>query len=230
MTEPGVWSRKHLQYEFQQAELLAMALTHRSRSDENNERLEFLGDAVLGLVIADELQKALPDSDEGSLSRQRAALVRKETLADISVGAELGEVMLLGSGEARSGGHQRASILADGMEAIFGAVYLDGGFDAATRVILQLYGERLEKLPDSEELKDPKTRLQEALQSAGHAVPVYNAESEEGPPHARKFVCMCMISELNISTTGNGSSRQKAEQAAAAEALNILNNDKSGSP
>ena len=98
MTEPGVWSRKHLQYEFQQAELLAMALTHRSRSDANNERLEFLGDAVLGLVIADELQKALPDSDEGSLSRQRAALVRKETLADISCGAELGEVMLLGSG------------------------------------------------------------------------------------------------------------------------------------
>ncbi|MDP6436877.1 MAG: ribonuclease III [Gammaproteobacteria bacterium] len=230
MTEPGVWSRKHLQYEFKQAELLARALTHRSRSDNNNERLEFLGDAVLGLVIADKLHKDLPDSDEGSLSRQRAALVRKETLADISGGAGLGDAMLLGSGESRSGGHQRTSILADGLEAVFGAVYLDGGFEAATRVILHLYGKRLEDLPESEALKDPKTRLQEALQSAGHAVPVYDVKSEEGPPHARNFEVVCTISGLDISTTGNGSSRRKAEQSAATEALNILNNGNSGSP
>lgn len=229
MTEPGDWSRKHLQYEFKQAELLARALTHRSRSDNHNERLEFLGDAVLGLVVAHELHKALPNSDEGSLSRQRAALVRRETLTDISKHAKLGDVLLLGSGESRSGGHQRASILADGLEAVVGAVYLDGGLDAATAVILRLYGDRLRKLPESEDLKDPKTRLQEALQSTGHAVPVYDVRSEEGPPHARRFEVVCTISKLGISTTGNGSSRRKAEQTAAAEALSILDNDDSGS-
>jgi ribonuclease-3 len=230
VTEPGSWSRKHLQYEFKQAGLLARALTHRSKSDNNNERLEFLGDAVLGLVIADELHKVLPESDEGSLSRQHSSLVRNETLADISAAVGLGDIMLLGSGDSRSGGHQRASTLADGLEAIVGAVYLDGGLDAATDVILRLYGSRLEDLPESDELKDPKTLLQEALQSGGREVPVYDVGHEEGPPHARSFVCVCTISELDISTTGKGSSHRKAEQAAAAEALNILNNDKSRSP
>lgn len=230
MTGPVNWSKKYLAYEFREPSLLERSLTHKSKSSTNNERLEFLGDAVLGLVIAEALHQVRPDSDEGSLSRHRAALVRRETLADIAADISLGGRMYFGGGELRSGGHQRQSILADGLEAIFGAIYLDGGFEQVRSVILGLYARRLDNLPESEQLKDSKTRLQEALQSAGHAVPVYKVENEAGPPHARSFRVSCVVHELTIYTLGSGTSRRKAEQAAAEEALLILNDGNNGIP
>jgi ribonuclease-3 len=230
VTEAGIWSRKFLAYEFSQPELLQRALTHRSKSSVNSERLEFLGDAVLGLVIAEALHEGQTGADEGSLSRWRASLVRKETLVQIAAELSLGDAIQLGSGESRSGGHHRESILADGLEAIFGAVFLDSSFQQAQELILRLYDSRLRNLPASEALKDSKTRLQEALQSAGHAVPVYEVENEEGPPHDRQFEVSCRLPNLNINTTGTGSSRRKAEQLAAADALTILNDGSNGSP
>ena len=171
MTNTGTWSQKYLAYEFNTPALLERALTHKSKSAVNNERLEFLGDAVLGLVIADALHEAEPDASEGNLSRFRAALVRKETLAEIAAEIDLTLVLRLGSGESRSGGHQRDSILADGLEAVFGAVYLDSSFGRVQELILSLYETRLANLPAADDLKDPKTRLQEALQSTGYPIP-----------------------------------------------------------
>jgi ribonuclease-3 len=222
----GNWSRKYLAYEFSQPALLDRALTHRSKSATNNERLEFLGDAVLGLVIAAALHETQPDADEGDLSRLRASLVRKETLVEIAAEVSLGDAIQLGSGELRSGGHHRDSILADGLEAILGAIYLDSGLDQTRQLILRLYKRRLDNLPATETLKDPKTRLQEGLQSESHTVPVYEVENETGPAHDRHFKVSCKLEKLDIHTTGTGSSRRKAEQAAAADALTIFNDRK----
>jgi ribonuclease-3 len=222
---PGAWSRKQLGYEFGDEKLLELALTHKSFSAANNERLEFLGDSVLGFVIAEALYRQETEVAEGGLTRLRASLVRRETLAEISRSIELGKFMRLGSGEAHSGNQQRQSILADGLEAILGAVLMDGGFDAASAVILRLFEDRLGSLPGLETLKDPKTMLQEALQAKSLPIPEYKVEHEEGPPHARKFEVSCSIAERSIRTLGLGSSRRAAEQEAAGKALLLLADD-----
>jgi len=223
--DPGGWSRKQLGYEFSNPQLLKQALTHKSFSSSNNERLEFLGDSILGFIIAEALFRSESAIDEGGLTRLRATLVRGATLTEIGRSIALGQVLLVGGGEARAGAHQRDSIIADAVEALFGAVLLDGGFDAARTVILKLYEERLAGLPSAEELKDPKSRLQEALQARGCALPDYQVIKEEGPPHARSFAVACVIAALDIHTEGAGSSRRAAEQEAAMRALLLLANE-----
>lgn len=222
MTSAENWSQKYLRYEFLQPALLQQALTHRSYSAENNERLEFLGDAVLGAVIAEALHQQEDAADEGTLTRLRASLVRGETLADIAAEMQLGNRLLLGGGEARTGGHQKRSFLEGGLEAVFGAVFLDGGFAAVRAVILQIFAPRLATLPAFDQLKDPKTQLQELLQARAISLPVYTVLSEEGPPHDRQFEVMCTIDPLKIDTKGRSSSRRRAEQAAAAKAFALI--------
>jgi ribonuclease-3 len=227
VTSAANWSHRQLEYKFSDAALLDRSLTHKSRSSFNNERLEFLGDAVLGAVIADVLHQTQPEADEGALSRLRAQLVRRETLAEIAADIGLGDILKLGSGESRSGGHQRESILADTLEAVLGAAYLDGGFAAAQAVILHLFERRLGNLPDTDELKDPKTRLQENLQARTIDLPEYLVMSESGPPHNRRFVVECTIPQLDFATQGEGTSRRRAEQCAAANALELIIDDRS---
>lgn len=212
----------NLQHEFQSLSLLQQALTHRSASNTNNERLEFLGDAVLGLVIADALYARYPRATEGELSRLRATLVKKPTLAGIARELDLGEYLQLGSGELKSGGFRRDSILADALEAIIGAVYLDAGFGASAGLVQRLYRQRLQSLPDAAALKDPKTRLQEHLQSRRIELPTYNVVNVSGKAHAQTFEVECHILELDRTSHGRGSSRRKAEQSAAADMLREL--------
>jgi ribonuclease-3 len=195
------------------------ALTHRSATGPNNERLEFLGDAALNFVIAAELYALEMDAPEGDLSRLRASLVRGETLAGVARQLDLGSYLSLGSGELKSGGADRDSILADALEAIFGAVYLDGGFQKCRDLILTLFAERLNKRPQAGALKDPKTRLQEYLQSRQLGLPVYQVLEETGEAHRRHFKVACEVADVGLQTFGTGSSRRKAEQAAAASAL-----------
>lgn len=225
MKQPAAWSGKFLGYQFEDLRHLELALTHRSYAQEHNERLEYLGDSVLGFVIAEALFQRMPDSDEGILTRQRALLVRGATLAEIARDLQLDTVLKLGGGEARSGGFQRSSILADTLESVFGAVLLDGGYGAVKKVILDVYAERLADLPSGDTLKDPKSRLQEALQAEGLAVPDYQLESESGPPHARRFEVSCVIADRAIKTAGKGSSRRAAEQEAATRALDLITDD-----
>lgn len=215
----------NLRHDFHNPSLLQQALTHRSASNTNNERLEFLGDAVLGLVIADALYARYPRATEGELSRLRATLVKKPTLAGIARELELGEYLQLGSGELKSGGFRRDSILADALEAIIGAVYLDAGFAAASELVLRLYSERLQSLPDVSSLKDPKTRLQEHLQSRRIELPSYTVVKVSGKAHAQTFEVECHILELDRMTRGKGASRRKAEQSAAAHMLHDLGVD-----
>ena len=222
MTTVENWSHKYLRYEFSQPALLEQALTHRSYATNNNERLEFLGDAVLGAVIAEALYKQENSADEGTLTRLRASLVRGETLAAIATEMQLGDRLLLGGGESRTGGHQKRSFLEGGLEAVFGAVFLDGGFAAVREVIMRIFTPRLATLPAFDQLKDPKTLLQEALQARAISLPVYTVISEDGPPHDRQFEVMCRIEQLNIETTGRSDSRRRAEQAAAAEAFALM--------
>jgi len=202
-----------LGYRFQQPELLEEALTHRSASVTNNERLEFLGDALLSLVIAEYLFHRYPKASEGELSRLRASLVKGETLAELARTLKLGEALRLGQGELKSGGSQRESILSDALEAIFGAAYLDGGLAAGRALILHLYQESLEGLASASELKDPKTRLQEYQQARQQPLPIYNVLEIRGEPHAQSFTVECMVAESRAIAAGN--SRRKAEQEAA---------------
>ncbi len=225
MNSIGIWSRKHLNYEFCDEALLERALTHKSLSSENGERLEFLGDSVLGFIIAEALYHQEPDVDEGALSRKRSLLVKGETLTEMSREIGLDKVVRLSNAEKRAGGHKRSSVLEDSLEAVLGAVLLDGGIAAVKSVILDLFAERLSSLPDQEAAKDPKSRLQEALQAAGLDLPSYRVEQEEGPAHAREFEVSCSISEHDLCTTGRGLSRQSAEQEAAAKALLLLADD-----
>jgi ribonuclease-3 len=222
VTSAENWAHKFLRYEFSQPTLLESALTHRSRSSQNNERLEFLGDAVLGNVIAEALYQQEAAADEGTLTRLRASLVKGETLADIAAEMHLGDSLLLGGGESRAGGHQKRSFLAGGLEAVFGAVFLDGGYATAKALILRVFESRLAALPDFDQLKDPKTMLQEALQARSLMLPNYTVLSESGPAHDPHFEVMCRVEELDIETTGRASSRRSAEQAAAADALALL--------
>ncbi len=209
-----------IHYQFKDIGLLETALIHRSYSkNHNNETLEFLGDSVLGLVISSHLFKRLADATEGELSRIRASLVKEEAVATVARDISLGDYLKLGSGELKSGGYRRASILSDAMEALFGAIYLDAGFQQSEKTILFLYDEYLVTLPSPVALKDPKTALQEYLQSQKLPLPVYQVIKTEGKSHDQVFTVACRIESLDIITEGRGSSRKKAEQMAASLAL-----------
>ena len=190
-------------------------ITHRSADGKHNERMEFLGDSVLGLIITTELYKKIPRASEGYLSRLRASLVNENALAGISAEFALGDFLRLGPGELKSGGFRRKSILADAFEALIGCIYLEQGMDAAYQFVLTAYGERLQNLPSEDDLKDPKSRLQEFLQSRGHEIPKYNLIEVQGEAHRQTFTAECVIPKLNIRTQGTASSRRKAEQEAA---------------
>jgi ribonuclease-3 len=206
-------------YVFQSQELLKQALTHRSFGTAHNERLEFLGDSILNCIIAQALYERFLDVREGDLSRLRATLVRQETLAEIAQGLGLGEQLRLGEGELKSGGFRRPSILADGLEALFGAVFLDGGFDRARETVLRLFEPYLSKLDPQHSGKDAKTTLQELLQGRRLALPQYLLRATRGEAHAQEFEVECLIPELGITAIGRGTSRRSAEQEAAKRAF-----------
>ena len=206
-------------YRFNDPALLSTALSHRSTGRDNNERLEFLGDIILNFVVAARLFDIRSDNGEGDLTRLRARVVRGETLARLAADLKLGEYIRLGEGELKSGGFRRKSILADALEAVFGAIYLDGGYEACAAVIRHVCDPVIGQLPDAGELKDPKTRLQEWLQGQAKELPEYELVSEEGPAHRKHFVARCNAPAAGIETLGEGKSRQRAEQAAAAAAL-----------
>jgi len=214
---------KSVGYQFKDPRLLDIAVTHRSAGSGNNERLEFLGDAVLGQVVAEWLYRSFPEGDEGQLSRLRASLVKREALADIARGLALGDFLRLGSGELKSGGFRRGSILADALEAVFGAVLVDGGFEACRDCIHRLYAQRFENISVVDELKDPKTRLQEYLQSRKLALPEYEMVRVTGKAHNQLFDVECRVIALDLVCVGQGSSRRKAEQAAAVRMLEQFN-------
>lgn len=206
-------------YRFSDPDLLEKALTHRSVGKRNYERLEFLGDAVLDLVVSERLFSLYPKAPEGDLSRMRARLVRRDSLKEVATHLGLGEHIRLGSGELKSGGKRRASILADALEALIGAVYLDGGFEACRKVILILFEPSIAALPDVERLKDAKTRLQEFLQGRGRPLPRYTIIEERGADHAKEFTVCCSLADGDESAEARGSSLRKAEQSAARELL-----------
>lgn len=212
-----------LGYSFRDPGLLKQALTHRSAGSRNYERLEFLGDGLVNFVVAETLFDNCPDFNEGELTRVRQTLVCEEALAEIGERIGLGDELKLGPGELKSGGFRRQSILADAVEAMLGAVYLDGGFEAARGTCKQLFGDALTRLPDPESLKDAKTRLQEVLQGVGRPLPDYNLVAEEGPQHRKTFEVECRLGDDGTSAGGVGGSRKQAEQQAAERMLEILN-------
>ena len=198
-------------------------MTHRSRSGRrNNERLEFLGDAFLGYVVGDELYRRHGDAQENALTLLRASLVRRQTLAEIARGLDLGAYLRLGTGEMKSGGHRRESILSDTVEALIGAVLLDAGDAKARALVLRLLGARLDEARPGAVAKDPKTRLQEFLQGRGRPLPTYDVIAVDGSEHARTFQVACTLSDAAHSAEGSGSSRRAAEQAAAGALLGTL--------
>jgi ribonuclease-3 len=207
-----------LGYTFARPELLAQALTHRSFGALNNERLEFLGDSVLNCSVARALYDAFPDLPEGSLSRLRANLVRQETLAEIAASLKLGDTLRLGEGELKSGGFRRPSILADALESLFGAVFLDAGFDAAQRVVRGLFDPLVAQIDPKASGKDPKTQLQEILQSGRLPLPEYRLAGTEGEAHDQNFIVECVLVKPVLNTRGVGKSRRAAEQEAARQA------------
>lgn len=212
-----------LDYQFEHLDLLEQALTHRSYSaDKNNERLEFLGDSVLSLVITQHIYQRQPEADEGELSRIRSSLVNQEALARVARDIGLGDYIYLGGGELKSGGFRRSSILSDTLEAIIGAIYLDSGFGPAQDTILFLYRDYLLTLPDSDTLKDAKTRLQEYLQSRQLGLPEYKVIKTVGKSHDQIFTVTCSIASLKLEYSGEGSSRKKAEQDAARKTLDQI--------
>ncbi len=203
--------------------LLQQALTHRSAGTPNNERLEFLGDSIVNMMVAQALYLRWPKADEGALTRARAELVREGALAVIARSLELGDRLTLGPGEMKSGGHRRDSILADALEAVVAAIYLDAGFAACQAVVLPWFSASMEALPATGRPgKDPKTRLQEWLQARQKALPQYELVSESGDDHAKTFRVRCGVTEPAVSTEGEGASRRLAEQQAAAAALEQL--------
>ncbi|OFC69542.1 ribonuclease III [Alteromonas confluentis] len=213
---------KLLDYRFKDEGLLEQALTHRSAAKKHNERLEFLGDAVLGMVVADALFARFPTVPEGKLTRMRSTLVKGDTLAEMAKEAGVGELLKLGQGELKSGGHRRSSILADAVEAILGAIYLDDGIDTVRGVILRLWSDRIDRLDPNEHPKDSKTRLQEYLQSRREPLPVYEVVTISGKDHAQTFEVSCTVARLDAPVFGVGNSRRKAEQQAAKETLEKL--------
>ena len=219
---PARWVREKLAYEPRDVGLFKAALTYRSVSGANNESMEFLGDAVLNLLIAEHLYRAFPSASEGDLSRLRSRIVSSEPLAEVAVAIELGDALHLGSGELKTGGFRRKSILADALEAVCGALFLDGGLAAARALIESLFGARIAALPAPSTLKDAKTRLQEYLQSHGSPLPQYVVERIEGEPHAHTFWVSCEAAAVGRRAQGSGSSRRAAEQEAAERVLNEI--------
>lgn len=210
---------KRLSHTFVNDNLLTQALTHRSFGAHNNERLEFLGDGALNFIIANQLYQRFPKLAEGDLSRLRAQMVKEATLSELAISLDLGDALRLGEGELKSAGWRRPSILADALEAIIGAIYLDGGFVAAEAFVLGLYAGKLDTIDPKVIDKDPKSLLQELLQSRKIAVPEYTVTLTSGEAHAQQFVVECFIDKHNIRTIGEGSSRRLAEQQAAQLAL-----------
>jgi ribonuclease-3 len=211
-----------ISYRFGDPQLLRAALTHRSAGAGNNERLEFLGDSVLNMIIAMRLYELHPEAQEGDLSRMRARLVRGTTLSGVASSIGLGEEIRLGEGELKSGGFRRASILADTFEALLGAIFIDGGYEACRTVVLDLFDPLIAALPPPEELKDSKTRLQEWLQARGRPLPQYTLERESGADHAKQFLISCRLPDDGTQAEMTGRSRRKAEQAAAGRVLELL--------
>ena len=207
------WLSKTQGYSFSDAHLLRQALTHRSAPGNSNERLEFLGDAVLDVVISESLFHSLPDAPEGDLSRLRASLVRDTSLAGIAADLGIGDYLVLGSGERKTGGHRRQSILADALEALFGAVYLDSDFDTVAALVRRVFGAKLADLPHADELRDPKTRLQEWMQARQMGLPDYELIDVSGKAHRQVFRASCQVEDR--MTTGTGTTRRNAEQEAA---------------
>jgi len=222
MIDPQILARR-LGHAFTDPLLLRQALTHRSHGGADNERLEFLGDGILNCVVAVLLYESFPRVDEGGLSRLRARLVRQESLAAIAQTLDLSDYLLLGEGELKSGGFRRPSILADTLEALVGAVFLDAGFQAARQVVSSLMQAAIAGLDPKAEDRDPKTRLQEVLQSRRIALPVYRVLATRGAAHEQQFEVACEIAALQISVAAMGSSRRAAEQVAAGQALQKLN-------
>ena len=213
---------RRLNYDFQQPAYLKQALTHCSAGSINNERLEFLGDSILSFVIANALFEKFPEQSEGQLSRLRAYLVKGEMLAEVAFELQLGDYLFLGQGELKSGGFRRASILADALEAVFAAVFFDGGLAAAQRVILELFNSRLQDKNLNDNLKDAKTQLQEYLQADKQQLPDYTLTRVEGEEHDQIFYISCEVPGLNMIAHGQGVNRRKAEQQAATELLQQL--------
>ncbi len=211
-----------LGHEFKNVELLNVALTHRSAGQLNNERLEYLGDAILGFVIAEALYQRFPETSEGGLTRLRATLVKRETLATLGRQADIGNLIQLGSGELKSGGWRRDSILANAMEAIIGAIYLDAGIEVCRQRVLTIYGDLLREVSLDKAGKDSKTMLQEYMQARHLPLPVYRIESESGEAHEREFTVVCEVAALEQTVQARGRSKQIAEQAAAELALHQL--------
>ena len=212
-----------LSYRFSRPDLLTQALTHRSAGAPNNERLEFLGDALVNLFIAEALYEHWPHADEGALTRARAELVRESALAPIARQLDLGAKLILGPGEMKSGGHRRDSILADALEAVVAAIYLDAGFETCRSVVMPWFQVAMEALPPPHKVgKDAKTRLQEWLQGKQKPLPVYALLSESGEDHAKTFLITCTLQQPPLVTQGEGGSRRAAEQAAAEAALQAL--------
>lgn len=213
---------QRLHHTFNDLSLLEAALTHRSANRNHYERMEFLGDAVLNMVISATLYEKFPEASEGQLSRLRASLVKGENLSKHAKQMELGEYLRLGSGELKSGGFRRKSILADVFESIIGAIYLDAGLEQARNFILQVFKQQLDAADLSKNLKDPKTQLQEFLQARGCDLPMYEIQSTRGKAHNQTFQVSCEVSLLSAPVIGTGSSRRQAEQAAAKQVLELL--------
>jgi ribonuclease-3 len=212
-----------LGYEFQDIHLLIQALTHRSAKGDHNERLEFLGDSILGFVIAEALFEKFPKHDEGDLTRMRSSLVKGVTLAEIARDFSLGEYLILGPGELKSGGHRRESILEDAIEAIIGAVYLDSTIEQCKALILSWFEKRLSVIKPGNEQKDPKTQLQEYLQGRKISLPSYDVIDTTGQSHNQEFTVRCQTSVIDKEVIAKGTSRRKAEQAAAQQILALIN-------
>lgn len=213
---------RQLDYRFKDYQLLTRALTHRSKGGSNNERLEFLGDSILSFVIAAELFERFPRLTEGELTRVRASLVKQETLARIARDLGLGAHLTLGSGEYKSGGHDRDSILSDAVEAVLAAIYLDGGFVAVHTAIRHVYAEKFAQIDPDQIQKDPKTRLQEWLQQRALGTPTYNVVTVAGEAHNQNFIVECIVPGLAEPIPGEGTSRRNAEQQAARRAFERL--------
>jgi ribonuclease-3 len=213
---------KKLGHNFSDVSLVELALTHRSVGNNNNERLEFLGDSILGFVIAEALCARFPDAREGDLSRMRAQLVKGKTLAEVGREFELGEHLILGPGEMKSGGHRRDSILADAVEALIGAMYLDAGMNTCKANILNWFASRLQSVSPEANIKDAKTRLQEFMQAKKKALPVYHLLAASGAEHDQIFQIECELQGVKQRFQGEASSRRSAEQTAAQVALDYL--------
>jgi ribonuclease-3 len=211
-----------LGYSFKNTTLFDMALTHRSYRGANNERLEFLGDAILSLVIAEYLYVSFPNAKEGQMSRLRSLLVKGVTLAEIGKAFKVGDYLNLGGGELKSGGFRRESIIADAVESLIGAIYLDSDHHTCKEVVLKWYKDRLDNLSLDDTEKDPKTRLQEYLQAVKKELPIYEVKQVTGEAHDQMFTVICIIDSLSVNTAGEGSSRRHAEQRAAKKALKQL--------